>query len=78
MQIFSDNPQLVKDDKALNCYSSSVDSTNGKLSDEQSDCRLGSLNCEQGFDETISISRKTNIRIPSVKKPNACILLVNG
>jgi hypothetical protein len=63
------------------CYSSSADPKGGKLSDEQSDCLFGSLNCEHGLDEAISISSATNINIPRVKMPNACISassLVNG
>ncbi len=53
---------------------SSATSISGKSSDVQNACRLGSLNCEHGFDDADSISTNTNTRIPKVKKPNACMI----
>jgi hypothetical protein len=55
-------------------YSSSLATKPGKLSDEQNACRFGSLNCEHGLDDTISIPKNITIKRTKDKKPNVCMM----
>lgn len=55
-------------------HSSSLATKPGKLSDEQSACRFGSLNCEQGLEDTISIPKNITIKNTKDKKPNVCMI----
>jgi hypothetical protein len=55
-------------------YGSSFSVNPGKLSDEQKACWFGSLNCEQGLDDTISIPKNITINTTKDKKPNVCMM----